>query len=52
MLWKIDWHIVQRMLIDTVDRNENNNSDLDLENEVEINEDNVEDIMKSLEKYK
>lgn len=57
MLWEIDWQTVQRMLIDTVDTNEeNNNSDKDFDfdsnEEIEVNDDNIESIMKGLEKYK
>lgn len=61
MLWGIDWRVVQRMLIDTVDLSSDKENEepevdekgeIDLSGNIEVNDDNIEAIMKGLEKYK
>ena len=58
MLWEIDWGLVQRMLIDAPREKEKKKTDSENSDakssdfNVTMNEDNIEDIMKHLEKYK
>lgn len=48
LLWKIDWRIVQRMLIDTPSYDKDETKD----KEIDLTEQSAEDIMKMFDKYK
>ena len=51
----MDWHTIQRMLIDVRDEDDDDEEEETADGlgsgEIEVNDDNIEDIMRKLEKF-